>query len=46
VDTRLRASLTQRLFGQLQWIFNYDSTPAPGSGEDDSLFLLTLGWKF
>ena len=45
-DTRVRASINEALFGQFQWIYDYTRTPAPGKGSDDSLFLVTVGWKF
>ena len=37
---------TEKLFAQLEWIFDYDSTPAIGAGKENNLFLVTLGWKF
>ncbi len=45
-DTRLRTTLAEDLFAQLQWIFDYDNTPAPGLEREDHRLLLTVGWSF
>lgn len=45
-DTRVKTNLTESMFAQLQWIWDYDNTPATGKGRNDSLFALTVGWGF
>jgi putative salt-induced outer membrane protein YdiY len=45
VDTRLKAQFTERFFGQLQWLYDYDNTPAAGKDREDNRFLLGVGWK-
>jgi len=45
-DTRLRVSLTEEMFTQLQWIFEYDNTPAKGSDRVDHTVLLSVGLTF
>jgi len=45
-DTRVKTSLTDSMFAQLQWIYNWDNTPETGKVRDDHLFLLTVGWSF
>jgi putative salt-induced outer membrane protein YdiY len=45
-DTRLKTNLTETMFAQVQWIYDYDNTPAQGKGRNDSLFALTIGWSF
>lgn len=45
-DTRVKANLTETMFAQIQWIWDYDNTPAPGADRNDSLFALTIGWTF
>lgn len=45
-DTRVKTNLTETMFAQLQWIWNYDNTPSPGKGRNDSIFALTIGWSF
>lgn len=45
-DTRLKTSLTKAMFAQLQWIFDYDNTPAAGKGRQDNKVVLGLGWSF
>jgi hypothetical protein len=34
------------MFAQVQWVMDWDNTPASGAERVDSLFLLTVGWKF
>ena len=45
-DTKVKTQLTESMFAQLQWIWDYDNTPAAGKGRNDSLFALTVGWSF
>lgn len=45
-DNRLRATLTATMFAQLQYVFEYDNTPAVGKDREDHLVALTLGWTF
>jgi putative salt-induced outer membrane protein YdiY len=46
LDTRAKATLTENMFGQLQWIWEWDNTPAPGLKRSDNQVLLTIGWNF
>ena len=46
LDTRARVTLTESMFAQLQWVFNWDNTPAPGAGRRDNRYLLSVGWSF
>lgn len=46
VDTRAKATLTDNMFAQLQWLFDWDNTPASGKDRVDNLYLLTVGWTF
>lgn len=51
IDTRVKATLTEAMFAQLQWIFNWDNTPATdGNGNlldrEDHILLLSVGWSF
>lgn len=46
LDTRLAATFTESMVGQLQWILDYDNTPAPGADRLDHRLLLSVGWKF
>ena len=46
VDTRVKATLTQAMFAQLQWLFEHDETPASGKDETDHRVLFSLGWSF
>ena len=45
-DSRARITLTESMFAQLQWILDYDTTPAAGLNRADNRYLLTLGWNF
>ena len=46
VDTRAKVTLTESMFAQVQWVWDWDNTPAPGNEKSDHLYLLTIGWKF
>ncbi len=46
IDTRAKATLTDNMFAQLQWVWDWDNTPAPGNERADHLYLITVGWKF
>ena len=46
VDTRAKASLTESMFGQLQYLLEHDETPAAGKDMTDHRVLLSVGWKF
>lgn len=46
VDTRAKATLTESMFAQLQWVWDWDNTPAAGNERSDHLYLVTVGWKF
>lgn len=46
VDSRLRTTLVDKMFAQLQHVFDYDNTPAPGNQRDDHRFILSVGWSF
>ncbi len=45
VDTRAKAQFSDKMFGQLQWLFDYDNTPATGKDREDHRVLLGVGWK-
>ena len=46
VDTRMRTSLTNQMFAQLQYIVDYDNTPSPGNERADHRLIVSLGWGF
>lgn len=45
-DFRANASLTKNMVLSLQWVVDYDNTPAAGNDRVDQRYLLSLGWKF
>ena len=51
-DSRLRSSLTENMFAQLQFVLDYDNTPATDVGtgleleKTDTRLVATLGWSF
>ena len=45
-DARLKATLTDNMFAQLQWIIDWDNTPGPGNAPLDQRYLLSVGWSF
>jgi putative salt-induced outer membrane protein YdiY len=46
LDTRARYVLSERLFAQLQWIWDWDRSPASGSEPSDHTVLMTIGYSF
>ena len=46
IDTRAKLTLTEKMFAQAQWIWDWDNTPSGGNDRSDHLVLLTLGWSF
>jgi putative salt-induced outer membrane protein YdiY len=46
LDTRARLTLSESMFAQLQWVFDYDNTPAQGADRQDNRYLLSVGWSF
>jgi putative salt-induced outer membrane protein YdiY len=46
IDTRAKVTLTENMFAQAQWIWDWDNTPAEGNDRSDHLVLVTLGWSF
>ncbi len=45
-DTRFKTSLTDTMFLQLQWVWDYDNTPATDKDRNDHTITLGLGWSF
>jgi len=45
-DSRARFALTDSMFAQLQWVLDYDTTPAAGLRRADNRYFLTVGWTF
>jgi putative salt-induced outer membrane protein YdiY len=46
VDTKGRLNLTGTMFAQVEWLFQWDNTPATGKVRDDNLVMLAVGWSF
>lgn len=46
VDTRAKYLLSDSIYGQLQWIWDWTRSPQAGSGPSDHTVLLTFGWAF
>jgi len=42
----IRAGISENMFTNFKVIFDYDSTPAEGSGKTDTKYLLGVGWNF
>ncbi|MBL4769774.1 MAG: DUF481 domain-containing protein [Planctomycetes bacterium] len=38
--------MTASMLAQAGWIWEWDNTPASGSGKDDNLYTISLGWTF
>ena len=46
VDTRAKATLSENMFAQFQWLYDWNNTPAEGKKRVDNLYLITIGWTF
>lgn len=46
VDTRLRCTLSESLYGQFQWIYDWDNTPASGAERENHRLLFSVGYSF
>lgn len=46
LDTRIKVDVNENLFAQLQWIIDWDNSPASGTDRTDQQILATLGWGF
>jgi len=46
VDTKGRLNLTDKMFAQIQWLYQWDNTPATGKERSDNLVVLGVGWSF
>lgn len=46
VDTKGRMNLTDKMFAQLEWLYQWDNTPATGKVRNDNLVMFGLGWSF
>lgn len=45
-DTRIKVTLTDKMFAQAQWVMDWDNTPAAGKERVDDRYILTIGWSF
>ncbi|MBL8860766.1 MAG: DUF481 domain-containing protein [Planctomycetes bacterium] len=45
-DLRFKTTLTEKMFAQLQWVWDYDNTPADGKDRNDHTITLGIGWSF
>lgn len=46
LDSRVRYDMSANLFGQFQWLWDYDNTPASGQERSDYRLFLTVGYSF
>lgn len=46
LNTRLKAAWGENMFGQLQWLYDWNNSPATGAERVDNQYLLSVGWKF
>lgn len=45
-DSRLKHSLTENMYFQVQWLVKYSNTNAPGTASTDTLWAVALGWTY
>ncbi|MFT5464249.1 MAG: hypothetical protein ACI8QS_003143, partial [Planctomycetota bacterium] len=46
LDNRVMIKMSDNMHAQLQYVFDYDNTPAPGAVRDDHRVIVGLGWDF
>ena len=46
VDNRLTMNVTKSMIATLQYVLDFDHTPAPGAKQTDHRVIFTLGWTF
>ncbi|HVS18724.1 MAG TPA: DUF481 domain-containing protein [Planctomycetota bacterium] len=46
LNTRLKAAFGESMFGQLQWLYDWNNSPATGAERVDNQFLFSIGFKF
>jgi putative salt-induced outer membrane protein YdiY len=46
VDNRLTMNVTKSMIATLQYVMDFDHTPAPGAKQTDHRVIFTLGWTF
>ena len=46
LNTRLKAAFGESMFAQLQWLYDWNNSPATGAERVDNQYLLSIGWKF
>jgi putative salt-induced outer membrane protein YdiY len=45
-DTKLKANFTKSMFAQLEWVYQFNNTPADDKNRQDNLVILGIGWGF
>ncbi len=46
LDSRLKATLLDNMFAQLQHVMDFDNTPSAGADRMDNRFIIAIGWNF
>lgn len=46
LDTRIKVSLSDKMYAQGQWVMDWDNTPAAGKESVDDRYILSIGWTF
>ena len=46
VDNKAKVKLSDAMYAQVQYVFDYDNTPADGKERDDHTLTLGVGWSF
>ena len=45
-DTRIRMDVTDKMFAQISYVFQYDNTPADDAERVDHRVTVGVGWSF
>ena len=46
VDNKAKVKLSDAMYAQVQYVFDYDNTPADTKERDDHTLTLGVGWSF
>ncbi len=46
LDNRVSVDVTENMFAQIQWVWDWDNSPAAGSENSDHRIVFGLGWTF
>lgn len=46
LETKAKLSMTERMFAQFHWVWDWDNTPKAGDDKSSHNYVLSVGWNF